>query len=415
MPTSLPSSSTTGSRRTWCCAISRSASSRSCCGSMVTRSLAAISVTLVDCGSLPSAATLIAMSRSVTTPTRRSPSVIGMIPASSSRISRAASATVESAVTDRGFDVITSLICPIASPLLAGHRLCPRGRFDANDRPAPAAGRRERRPAPRGGRPTDGAARGRADDLRRRVRRRRAGGLRVRLPPAAPPRRADDALRLRARRRRRLPAPGPRDPAAAGAVRAGGRGGGLRAHRAGQRCGERHLREARRRAQRGGDVGLPVRGVMTVVRPATDDDADMLVAWFADPETSKYWDGETFTREQMLHRLRRRTVDAWIVESNGRPVGYLQSWWEDDLPKQGGLDGFLIPAARGLGLMPDAARALATSLVDEGWAQVTVDPYEWNERALKAWRTAGFVPEARHGPDEDHTAPWILMRFDPET
>jgi aminoglycoside 6'-N-acetyltransferase len=77
------------------------------------------------------------------------------------------------------------------------------------------------------------------------------------------------------------------------------------------------------------------------------------------------------------------------------------------------LDGFLIPSARGLGLMPDAARALARHLLNEGWAHVTVDPYEWNERALKAWRTAGFVPESRHEPDADHTAPWILMRFDP--
>ena len=150
------------------------------------------------------------------------------------------------------------------------------------------------------------------------------------------------------------------------------------------------------------------------MRPATDDDVDLLVAWHADAETSKYWDGETFTREQMLERLRREPVDAWIVESNGKPVGYLQSWWEDDPPKRGGLDGFLIPAARGLGLMPDAARALATRLLEEGWAHVTVDPYEWNERALKGWRTAGFVAESRHEPDEDHTAPWILMRFDPE-
>ena len=153
---------------------------------------------------------------------------------------------------------------------------------------------------------------------------------------------------------------------------------------------------------------------MTVVRPATDDDADLLVEWHADPETSKYWDDETFTREEMLGRLRRPGVDAWIVESNGKPVGYLQSWWEDDPPKRGGLDGFLVPAARGLGLMPDAARALATHLLAEGWEYVTVDPYEWNDRALKGWRNAGFVPESRHEPDAEHQASWILMRFDPE-
>lgn len=152
---------------------------------------------------------------------------------------------------------------------------------------------------------------------------------------------------------------------------------------------------------------------MTVVRPATDDDADLLVRWHADPETSKYWDGETFTREQMLDRLHRELVDAWIVESNGRPVGYLQSWLEDDPPRRGGLDGFLVPAARGLGLMPDAARALAQSLLDSGWESVTVDPYEWNERAVRGWRNAGFVAVSRHEADDEHGAPWVLMRFEP--
>ena len=113
-------------------------------------------------------------------------------------------------------------------------------------------------------------------------------------------------------------------------------------------------------------MGLPVRGVTTVVRPATDDDVDLLVVWHDDPETSKYWDGETFTREQMLDRLHREPVDAWIVQVDGEPVGYLQSWWEDDHPKRGGLDGFLVPGARGRGLMPDAARAtLRTSTATE--------------------------------------------------
>ena len=82
----------------------------------------------------------------------------------------------------------------------------------------------------------------------------------------------------------------------------------------------------------------------------------------------------------MLERLHREPVDAWIVEADGEPVGYLQSWWEDDEPRRGGLDGFLMPGARGRGLMPDAARALAQSLLDAGWEYVTVDPYVWNER-----------------------------------
>ncbi len=160
-------------------------------------------------------------------------------------------------------------------------------------------------------------------------------------------------------------------------------------------------------------MGLPVHGRLTVVRPATDDDADLLVAWHADPEVSRYWDGETFTRDEVLERLHREPVDAWIVEAAGEPVGYLQSWWEDDEPRRGGLDGFLLPGARGRGLMPDAARALAQSLLAAGWVHVTVDPYAWNEPAIRGWAKAGFVEVSRHAADDEHPDEWVLMRFEP--
>jgi aminoglycoside 6'-N-acetyltransferase len=152
-------------------------------------------------------------------------------------------------------------------------------------------------------------------------------------------------------------------------------------------------------------VGLPLRGRLTVVRPATDDDADLLVTWHADPEVSRYWDDETFTRDEVLARLHREPVDAWIVEADGGPVGYLQSWWEDDGLRRGGLDGFLVPGARGRGLMPDAARVLAESLLEAGWKYVTVDPYAWNDAAIRAWAKAGFIEVSR--TDEQ-----VLMRFE---
>jgi aminoglycoside 6'-N-acetyltransferase len=150
---------------------------------------------------------------------------------------------------------------------------------------------------------------------------------------------------------------------------------------------------------------------LTLVRPATDADAERLVGWHADPEVSRYWDDETFTRDQVLERLHREQVTPWIVEADGEPVGYLQSWWGDESPRRGGLDGFLIPAARGRGLMPDAARALARSLLEAGWQTVTVDPYAWNERAIRGWANAGFVEVSRHEPDEEHEHPWVLMQF----
>jgi aminoglycoside 6'-N-acetyltransferase len=154
-------------------------------------------------------------------------------------------------------------------------------------------------------------------------------------------------------------------------------------------------------------MGLRLHRRLTDVRPATADDVDMLVAWHADPDVSRYWDNETFTREEMLERLGREDVDAFVVESGDRPVGYLQVWREGD---EGGIDMFLVPDARGRGLGPDAARAVARHLRDErGWAQVTVDPYVWNEPAIRAWRRAGFVEVDQRPADDEHSADWLLM------
>jgi aminoglycoside 6'-N-acetyltransferase len=155
-------------------------------------------------------------------------------------------------------------------------------------------------------------------------------------------------------------------------------------------------------------MGLRVRGALTEVRPATDDDVELLVAWHADPDVARYWDDETFTADEMRSRLARPDVDAYVVEAQGAPVGYLQAWREGS---GGGLDMFLIPEARGRGLGADAARALANALRDEGWTRVTVDPYVWNERAIAAWKRAGFEPVEHRPADDEHAADWLLMEF----
>ncbi|TMK70481.1 MAG: acetyltransferase [Actinobacteria bacterium] len=158
-------------------------------------------------------------------------------------------------------------------------------------------------------------------------------------------------------------------------------------------------------------MGAVIRGTLTAVRPATEADVDMLVAWHADPEVARFWDGETFTREEMRERLARREVDPYVVERDGAPIGYVQAWRSDD--GGGGLDMFLVPNARGAGAGPDAARALATYLRHEdGWTRVTVDPYVWNDAAIRAWERAGFVTVERRPPDDEHTSSWLLMVFD---
>ena len=113
----------------------------------------------------------------------------------------------------------------------------------------------------------------------------------------------------------------------------------------------------------------------------------------------------------MLERLARPDVTPYLVVEAGTPVGYLQVWGDAE---QGGLDMFLVPTARGRGLGPDAAGAMARHLVEErGWARVTVDPYLWNVHAVRAWRKAGFIEVSQHGPDDEHTAEWMLLEFSP--
>ena len=150
---------------------------------------------------------------------------------------------------------------------------------------------------------------------------------------------------------------------------------------------------------------MRVHGRLTSLRPAAAADVDRLVAWHADPEVARYWDWETFTPDELAERLARGDVDAWIVEAEGEPVGYLQTHAE-------GLDMFLVPAARGRGLGPDAARAMSEHLLASGRTRVTVDPYEWNENAIRAWARAGFVEVSRgHPPDDDHASPWVFMEY----
>jgi aminoglycoside 6'-N-acetyltransferase len=152
-------------------------------------------------------------------------------------------------------------------------------------------------------------------------------------------------------------------------------------------------------------VDVLVRGRLTSLRRAAAADVERLVSWHADPEVSRYWDDETFTHVEMEERLAREDVEAWIVEEGGEPVGYLQVHSD-------GLDMFVIPSARGRGLGPDAARAMAEHLLHErGRERVTVDPYAWNEGAVRAWERAGFVEVSRHDAYGEYTAPWILMEF----
>lgn len=154
-----------------------------------------------------------------------------------------------------------------------------------------------------------------------------------------------------------------------------------------------------------------LRAGRVALRRATPADAELLVRWHADPEVARYWDGETFTVAQMRAQLADRDIIPYIVLAVDEPIGYLQVWFGEG-GRHAGLDMFLIPVARGNGYGPEAARLVAERLVEERPERaVTVDPYVWNEAAVRAWGRAGFQPVSEHPRDDVHTKPWLLMRF----
>jgi aminoglycoside 6'-N-acetyltransferase len=152
--------------------------------------------------------------------------------------------------------------------------------------------------------------------------------------------------------------------------------------------------------------------VTVKLRLAGEPDVALLVEWHAHPEVLRYWDNKAYTLEAMREKLVRSDFEPYIVVEDGAPVGYIQAWWEPG-EETAGLDMFLAPDARGRGIGPVAASLLARQLLARGWKRVTTDPYTWNDRAVRAWRRAGFAEVEKRQPDEGHTAPWILMEFRP--
>jgi aminoglycoside 6'-N-acetyltransferase len=154
----------------------------------------------------------------------------------------------------------------------------------------------------------------------------------------------------------------------------------------------------------------PLEGARTTVRPAIAADAPMLAGWHSEPDVSAFWDDEQFSHEEILERLARPEVDAYIVEEAGQAVGYLQAWFESSADgERCGLDMFLMPSARDRGLGPDAATTMTAWLTDIGYDEVTVDPYVSNHRAVSAWTKAGFRIVGRRPPDAEHREAWYLM------
>lgn len=152
-----------------------------------------------------------------------------------------------------------------------------------------------------------------------------------------------------------------------------------------------------------------------IIRPTSPSDMALLLRWHADPEVYGFWERRPLTEQEIQEKYlgaRLPDVRCFIIEAPpGDPVGFIE---DSDLDEPGevGIDMFLIPRARGAGLGPRVARHLAQHVLDTTAAErVTVDPLVANERAVAAWRKAGFHEVARID-EGDHGEPALLMAFE---
>lgn len=140
-----------------------------------------------------------------------------------------------------------------------------------------------------------------------------------------------------------------------------------------------------------------LQGRRVTLRPAVEADADALMTILAEPAVAGWW--PTYDRARVLRVLiaEREAEEGFVIERDGRVVGYIQAAEEPDPEfRCASIDLFLATSAQGRGLGPDAIRTLAADLIDRrGHHRITIDPVAGNARAIAAYAKVGFRPIGR--------------------
>ncbi len=153
--------------------------------------------------------------------------------------------------------------------------------------------------------------------------------------------------------------------------------------------------------------------------PLTRADYPLMRRWLAEPHVRAWWGDPEEEIALIEEDLENGPTDMRIVHHGGRPFAYVQDYpahhWEmphfADFPSgTRAIDTFLgEPAMLGKGHAAGYLRARAEALLAQGYPAVVIDPDPANERAVRAYRRAGFVGD-RIAPSEDGD-PVIVMEF----
>jgi aminoglycoside 6'-N-acetyltransferase len=155
-------------------------------------------------------------------------------------------------------------------------------------------------------------------------------------------------------------------------------------------------------------------------RPVTEKDLPLLAAWLARPHVARWWD-DPDELQHIVGHIDSISVEPFIIELNGRPIGYIQSYdphLEDDHPYQNqptgtlGIDQFIgEPELVGLGHGSRLIAEFVEQLFEEGVPRVIIDPDPDNSVAIRCYEKAGFK---RLGESETPEGRALMMARDSE-
>ena len=161
--------------------------------------------------------------------------------------------------------------------------------------------------------------------------------------------------------------------------------------------------------------------------PLTRADYPLMRGWLAQPHVRAWWgdpEDEIALIEADMdgHLAGTGPTDLRLVALGGTPFAYVQDYpaqhwplphYADVLPGSRAMDTFLgDPAFLGQGHATRYLHQRAADLARHYPAGVT-DPVPANERALRAWRRAGFRDRATLQTEEG--APVVVTQVDPES
>lgn len=140
-------------------------------------------------------------------------------------------------------------------------------------------------------------------------------------------------------------------------------------------------------------------------RPVTEKDLPTIAGWLAEPHVAEWWDDPQKEIAEIRAHISSVSVEPLIVELDGRPIAYLQSYdphLEDDHPYADqpfgtlGIDLSIGPAELlGIGHGSAIVSQFVEELFEEGAPRVIIDPHPDNGRAIRAYEKAGFRPIGR--------------------